>query len=290
MKILVTGASGFIASALIPALEADAHEVIPLHRPSPPAEDPSSYLSSPFPPPDAVIHLAGENIAQRWTPEAKARIRQSRVQGTTLLCQALARLPRPPQALLCASATGFYGNRGAELIDESSTAGTGFLADLARDWEAASTPAAAAGIRVVSLRFGVVMSPKGGALAKMLPAFRFGLGGKLGHGRQFWSWITLEDLVAAIRHILRTESLRGPVNLVSPQPVTNATFTQALARALHRPAFCRVPAFWLKFLFGEMAQDALLASCRVTPTRLRQTGFTFQWPTLEPALRHYFGG
>lgn len=296
MNILITGASGFIASALIPELKKDGHEIIPLRRSGSGASGPGQAAWLPEQGTidlhhagnlDAVIHLAGENIAQRWTPEAKNRIYRSRVHSTGVLCQTLATLAHPPRVLLCASAIGYYGDRGADLVDESSPPGRGFLAELVRNWEAAATPAATAGMRVVSLRLGVVISSQGGALAKMLPAFRLGLGGKLGNGRQYWSWIALEDLVAVVRHSLRTEALRGPVNVVSPRPATNAEFTQALGHVLHRPTFCTVPAVVLKLLFGEMGREALLSSCRVAPNRLLQTGFQFQWPDLAPALKHY---
>jgi hypothetical protein len=207
----------------------------------------------------------------------------SRVESTRTLCGILASLPQPPAAVLVASATGIYGDRGEEVLDESSTAGTGFLADLCRAWEAATDPAELAGARVVSLRFGVVLA-RGGALAKMLPAFRLGLGGRLGSGRQWMSWISLDDAVSAVQFLLASE-LSGPFNLTSPEPVRNADFTRALARSLHRPALLAVPAFALRTVFGEMGNEALLGSARVHPTRLSRSGFSFAHPQLDAALR-----
>ena len=235
---------------------------------------------------DAVVHLAGANIAQRWTPEVKRRIRDSRVEGTQLLSGALAKLPTPPKVLVCASATGFYGNRGEEWLDERSAPGHGFLADTCQEWEAAADAARATGIRVVHLRLGIVLTPNGGALAKMLPAFRLGIGGRLGDGRAYWSWIVLDDLIEAILHALVTESLKGPVNAVSPNPITNSVLTETLGHVLRRPAILPVPRFALELLFGEMAREAMLASFRVKPSRLLETGFQFRFPELEPALRH----
>jgi len=295
MRVLITGASGLIGSALAPSLTSEGHQVFKLKRassqtdPLQPWWDPENGRialdkARPF---DAVIHLAGESIAQRWTAAAKTRIRNSRVNGTTLLTQALAQLPQRPQALIAASATGYYGNRGDELLDEQSAPGAGFLAELCRDWEAATRPAANSGIRVVNLRLGVVLSAKGGALRKMLPAFRLGLGGKLGNGRQYWSWIAIDDLLSIIRYVLSNERFSGPINAVSPHPVTNAEFTRALGSALRRPAFFNAPAFAVKLLFGEMGETALLASFRVRPARLEQSGFVFRFSRLEDALEHF---
>jgi uncharacterized protein (TIGR01777 family) len=233
---------------------------------------------------DAAIHLSGASVAaHRWTPAYKREIWTSRVESTHALTTALARLAHPPQTLLVASATGFYGDRGDELLDESSSPGTGFLADLCREWELAAQPAAAAGIRVIHLRFGVVLGA-GGALAKMLPLFRLGLGGKLGSGRQWMSWISLADAVSAILFALDTPALTGPLNLTAPNPVTNAEFTSALSRTLHRPAILPAPAFALRLALGQMADEALLASARVIPTRLTTAGFRFAHPTVEEAL------
>ena len=295
MNIMVTGASGFIGSALAPHLARAGHHVIPLRRgelrrapqSSHPHWDPESGQIdlTPAGPIHAAIHLAGENIAQRWTVKAKRRIRDSRVRGTQIISTALAKLPQKPGVLLCASATGFYGDRGDDLLTESSPPGTGFLADICQQWEAAAKPAIEAGIRVVNMRFGVVLARDGGALKKMLPLFRFCLGGRVGSGCQYWSWITRDDSVRAIEHALTTDSLSGPINVVSPTPPRNTEFTRALARALHRPAIFAVPAPALRLLLGEMADEALLASVRVIPERLLQSGFKFEDADLEPALR-----
>ena len=236
---------------------------------------------------DAVVHLAGENIAAgRWTPARKAEIRQSRVEGTRILCESLARLAHPPKLLVSASAVGFYGDRGAQMLTEESGAGSGFLPDVCREWEAATEPASQADIRVVNLRFGMVLSPAGGALRKMLPPFKLGLGGRIGSGDQFMSWIAIDDAVGAIHHTLSAESLRGPVNAVAPTPVTNTEFTCTLARVLRRPALIPVPRFAARLAFGEMADALLLASARVVPVRLRESGYHFRFPELEGALRY----
>jgi uncharacterized protein (TIGR01777 family) len=236
---------------------------------------------------DAVVHLAGENIAAgRWTSARKAEIRQSRVEGTRRLCEALARLAQPPRVFVSASAIGFYGDRGAQTLTEESGAGSGFLPDVCREWEAATEPASQAGIRVVNLRFGMVLSPAGGALQKMLPPFKLGLGGRIGSGAQFMSWIAIDDAVGAIHQALSAESLRGPVNAVAPTPVTNAEFARTLARILRRPAFMPVPQFAARLAFGEMADALLLASARVMPVRLQESGYHFRFPELEGALRH----
>jgi uncharacterized protein (TIGR01777 family) len=289
MNVLLTGASGLIGSAVAPALESSGHRVVKLRR----GEGPGATWNpaegkidlAPALPLDAVIHLAGENIGARWTAERKRRIRESRVAGTRLLAETLASLASRPNVLVCASATGFYGDRGEEWLDESSTPGRGYLAEVCHDWEAASAPAEAAGIRVVRLRFGIVLARQGGALAKMLPAFRLGLGGRLGDGRQYWSWIALQDAVATLLQALTFESLYGPVNAVSPQPVTNREFTATLGRTLRRPTFFAMPRFAVNLLFGEMGREAMLASCRARPAKLLSGGFQFQFPELETALR-----
>ena len=289
----MTGASGLVGSALVSMLDARGHQVVKLMRG--PASSASAATWNPEARQidlgragniDAVVHLAGANIAQRWTPEVKRRIRDSRVEGTQLLSGALAKLPTPPKVLVCASATGFYGNRGEEWLDERSAPGHGFLADACQEWEAAADAARATGIRVVHLRLGIVLTPNGGALAKMLPAFRLGIGGRLGDGRAYWSWIVLDDLIEVILHALVTESLKGPVNAVSPNPITNSVLTETLGHVLRRPAILPVPRFALELLFGEMAREAMLASFRVKPSRLLETGFQFRFPELEPALRH----
>ena len=238
---------------------------------------------------DAGVHLAGESIAERWTAEKKTKIRDSRVKGTRLLCESLARLSQPPKAVVCASAIGYYGDRGEEVLREESAAGSGFLAEVCRGWEAAADPARQRGIRVVHLRIGVVLSPAGGALAQMLFPFRMGLGGKLGSGKQYLSWIAIDDLIRVISHALTTDTLQGPVNAVAPNPVTNLDFTRTLGRVLARPTLFPMPAFAARLAFGEMADELLLASARVEPIRLSATGYQFRHPVLEGALRHLLG-
>jgi hypothetical protein len=239
---------------------------------------------------DAVVHLAGENIASgRWTPERKARIRDSRVKGTRTLCETLARLTQPPKVLLSASAIGYYGDRGAEPLWEQSIAGEGFLADVCRAWEDATQPAVEKGIRVALLRLGIVLSPSGGALARMLLPFKLGIGGIIGNGKQYMSWITLDDVVGAIHHTLMNDTLRGSVNVVAPYPVTNREFTKTLGRVLGRPTIFPMPAFAARLAFGEMADALLLASARVEPKRLLATNYTFRHAELEEALRHIVG-
>jgi uncharacterized protein len=291
MNTLVTGASGFIGGVLASRLTKNGHRVVTLRRAS--ADNASGPTWNPAVgqihleaagPLDAVVHLAGENIAQRWTPAAKARIRASRVDATRLLCEALVTLPQSPRVLVCASATGFYGDRGDEVLDEQSKPGTGFLPEVCRAWEAAADPARLRGIRVVHLRLGIVLARHGGALAKMLPVFRLGLGGRLGDGRQYWSWITLEDLLRLAEWTLHNDSVSGAVNALSPGAVTNADFTRALARAMRRPAFLPVPAVAVKLVFGEMGREALLGSARVRPTRLIESRFEFRFPQLDSAF------
>jgi len=292
MRILISGASGLIGSALARRLAA-SNEVVRLvrHRTAGDAEiawnpDAGTIDAGALEGLDAVVHLAGENVgAGRWTAAKKARIRASRVEGTSLLARTLAGLTRPPRAMVSASAIGFYGDRGGEELDETSGAGRGFLAEVCRAWEAAAAPASEAGIRVVLARFGVVLARQGGALARMLPLFRLGLGGRLGSGRQFMSWIALEDAVGALAFVLENESLEGPVNVTSPQPVTNRQFTASLARVLRRPALLHAPAFALRAALGEMAEEMLLASARVFPRRLLASGYRFAQPDLETALR-----
>ncbi len=277
--------------ALLPFLAARGHSVIPLHRAGhTPTSQPTWNWETesldlrgagPF---DAVIHLAGETIAQRWTAERKARIYHSRVNGTRFLAAKIATRPQLPRVMLSASAIGIYGDRGAELLDEQSEAGTGFLAGVCREWESATRPAAEAGIRVAHLRFGIVLAPQGGALGKMLPAFRMGLGGRIGDGTQFWSWITLDDVLQAIEFLLN-EPVSGPVNLVAPNPVPNREFTEALGKALRRPTVFSIPRTAINLLFGEMGRESMLASTRVRPGRLDKAGFAFRHPELEPALK-----
>jgi uncharacterized protein len=291
--VSVTGSSGMLGSALVTSLIADGHSVIRLIRREPrPGEralrwDPTSGAVDPAAGPalaDAVVHLAGANVASRWTDARKRLIRDSRVVTTRRLVETFSRLPRPPSVFVSASAIGYYGHRGDEILTEESGPGTGFLAELAREWEAASAPAIVRGVRVVNLRIGIVLSPARGALAKMLLPFRLGLGGAYGDGGQWMSWIALEDVIGAFRHVLATETLRGPVNAVAPTAVTNAEFTRTLARVLRRPTLLPMPASALRLILGEMA-ELLLSSQRVTPARLQRSGYTFRHPTLEGALR-----
>jgi len=233
---------------------------------------------------DAVIHLSGESVAGRWTAEKKRRIRESRVVGTNNLSRALAKAERPPRTFICASAIGFYGDRGDEVLTEESPPGTGFLPEVCREWEAATDPTGRVGTRTVNLRFGIVLSPYGGALKEMLPPFRLGLGGRIGSGRQWYSWIHIGDAVSAVMHILQEESFRGPINMTAPTPVTNAEFTKTLGSTLQRPAVFAVPKFAAKLAFGEFAEEGLLASARVIPRKLRDSGFEFRYPELSAAL------
>lgn len=292
MKILVSGSTGLIGSELVSSLSHQGDQVARLVRRTPASGEiqwdmaAGTIEANKLEGFDAVVHLAGDPIAAgRWTPEKKARIRDSRVVGTRLLAESLARLIKPPKVFACASAIGYYGDRGNELLREESPPGRGFLAATCQEWEAASEPAAQRGIRVVHLRFGIVMSPKGGALSMMLLPFRMGLGGKLGSGRQTMSWVSIEDAVGAIHHALTTEILRGPVNGVAPNPVTNLEFTRILGKVLRRPTIFPVPGFAARLAFGEMADEALLASARVDPARLKETGYRFRHPDLETALR-----
>ena len=298
MNVAVTGAGGLIGSALISSLEAGGHRVIPLVRRAPrPDEDALRWdpASGAITPPgsavgDAIVHLAGESImGVRWTSAKKRRIRESRTTATRLLVQTLTRLAKPPAVFVCASGIGYYGSRGDEMLTEESRPGTGFLAELGRDWEAATATAITQGIRVVNLRLGVVLSERGGALAKMLTPFRLGMGGVIGNGAQWMSWIALDDVVGAIRHALATDALRGPVNAVAPAPVTNAEFIRTLGRVLERPTLVPLPAFAARLALGEMADELLLTSQRVVPARLQASGYRFRYPTLEGALRGVLG-
>ena len=303
MRILVSGSSGMIGSALVPVLSAAGHQVSRLIRPTTPSvaatRDAGSVAWDPeagsidagcLEGLEAVVHLAGENIAGgRWTAARKAKIRESRVKSTQLLSAAVARLARRPRVLVAASATGYYGDRGDEILREESAPGTGFLADLSRDWEAAASPAREAGIRVVNLRIGLVLSRSGGALPRMLVPFKLGVGGVIGSGRQYWSWIAIDDLVGAITHVLTAESLQGPVNVVAPRAPTNREFTKAVGRALSRPTVFPMPAFAARLALGEMASELLLAGQRVEPARLIASGYKFRYPELEEALKHALG-
>jgi hypothetical protein len=293
MKIVVSGSTGLIGTALSDALRSRHDEVVPLvRRRLTPGEralawDPEhgTIDRAGLEGMDAVIHLAGENVFGRWSPAKKQRIRDSRVQGTRVLCDALAGLNRPPARLLAASAIGYYGDRGEEPVTEESAPGEDFLAHVARDWEAASAAASRAGIRVANMRTGVVLTTRGGALAKMLPAFRLGLGGPIGSGNQYVSWIALDDIIHAMVQLLDNQTLVGPVNLTAPSPVTNREFAKTLGRVLGRPAAITVPAFALRLVFGSEGAAMLQSGQRVLPARLRASGFEFSYTEIEPALR-----
>jgi len=295
MKVLVSGSTGLIGSALLPGLSKVNHAVARLVRPGKtPAPgdviwDPAAgYIDlASLEGVEAVVHLAGENIAAgRWTPKQKEHIRYSRVKSTQLLAESLAALARSPHVLIAASAIGFYGDRGDEVLTEESPAGSGFLPQVCQEWEAATAPAAEKGIRVVNLRFGMVLAADGGALKMMLPAFRLGVGGPPGSGRQWVSWITRDDVLGIIQHAIADERLRGPVNAVAPESLTHRDFSRALGRVLHRPAIMPVPAFVLRLMLGEMADGLLLASDRVSPEKLKALDYSFLYPGLDPALQH----
>jgi uncharacterized protein (TIGR01777 family) len=292
MQVLVTGATGFIGSHLVAFLAQRGHAVQRVtRRPSRPGDvawDPArgEIDAASLWPPDAVFHLAGENIADgRWTEAKKQRIRDSRVQGTQFLSATLAGLPHPPQVLVSASAVGYYGHRGAEMLTEESGGGKGFLAAVCRQWEAATHAAVHAGIRTVCLRHGLVLSADGGVLHTLLPRFKLGLGGPVGSGRQYGSWISLPDLLYVILHCVGTETLSGPVNAVAPTPVTMEEFATTLGQVLDRPTLVSVPEFAVRLALGEMAHELVFASARVVPARLHASGYVFTHATLEVALR-----
>lgn len=298
MRIAVTGASGLIGESLVPLLVSKGAEVTRMVRGAAGGDEPTAWWDpdggvrdvARLDGVDALVHLAGESIAaRRWDEAQKQRIRESRTKGTRALVNSLIRMTAPPKTFVCASAIGYYGDRGDELVNEGSPPGSGFLADVCRDWEAAAELATRQGIRVVNLRFGVILSPRGGALAKMLTPFRLGAGGRIGDGRQYMSWVALDDVVTAIHHAITNSGLRGPVNVVAPNAVTNADFTRLLARVLRRPALFPIPAFAVRALFGEMGDALLLSSARVEPARLRESGFRFAYPELDDALRHLLG-
>jgi uncharacterized protein (TIGR01777 family) len=294
MKILISGASGLVGTALIKSLEPEGHEIFRLvrHAPNSQAEvewspDRYSIALARIEGFDAVVNLAGDSIAEgRWTEEKKRRIRESRVKGTKLLGDALANLTKRPKTFICASAIGYYGNRGDEILTETSAPGDDFLAEVCVEWEKSTALATEKGIRVVNARFGVILDAQGGALAKMLPPFRLGLGGRVGSGKQWMSWIALDDVVGALKFALVNDSLRGPVNFVAPNPVTNAEFTKTLGKVLSRPTLFPIPAFGVRLMFGEMADALLLSSQRVEPARLQEAGYQFQFSRLNEALGH----
>jgi uncharacterized protein (TIGR01777 family) len=291
-RILVSGVSGPIGAALLPTLKTRGYEITRLVRGAATGEEQISWNpGKPIAPEavsgfDAVVHLAGESIVGRWTDEKKRKIRDSRVVGTCSLAQALAQAKEKPQVFVCSSAIGYYGDRGNEGLNEESAPGSGFLPDVCREWEAATSAAIDAGIRTVQMRTGIVLSPKGGALGKMLTPFKMGVGGEIGDGQQWMSWIDVQDMVGAIHHILKSDLLQGPVNMVAPKPVTNAEFTQTLASVLSRPAIFPVPAFVVKLAFGEMGETVLLGSQRVEPTQLVMSGYPFRFSSLRASLEN----
>jgi uncharacterized protein (TIGR01777 family) len=289
MRVAVSGGSGFIGSAVVQRLQAGGHQVSRLVRGTPkPGEIhwiPAGALdAAPLEGFDAVVHLAAENISGRWTATKKARILNSRVQGTLTIAAMLARLQRKPKVLVSASAIGFYGSRGDETLDESSPPGADFLAEVARQWESATEAASRAGIRVALLRFGVVLGESGGALKQMLRPFKMGVGGRIGSGQQWMSWVALEDAAGAVEHAILNDSVRGPVNVVAPQPARNSEFTKTLGEVLHRPTMFPMPEFAVKIAFGEMGESLLLGSQRVMPKKLVQAGYQFKFPELKAAL------
>jgi hypothetical protein len=295
VKVALTGASGLVGRALVPFLTAGGHAVTRMVRARPNEGeigwDPGApVLAGRFDGLEAVVHLAGENIAEgRWSAARKARIRASRADATRHLAAALASVEPPPRVFVSASAIGFYGDRGDELLDETSPAGRGYLPDVCREWEAATEPLRRAGVRVAHLRFGIVLTPAGGALARMLTPFRLGAGGPIGSGRQWWSWVALDDVLGAIHHALVDARLDGEVNVVAPGCVTNAEFARTLGNVLRRPALAPLPAFAARLAMGEMADALLLASARVVPAKLEASGYRFRHAALEGALRHLLG-
>lgn len=292
MKILISGASGFIGSTLVQKLKSEKQDVYKLVRKKTPLSENEIYWdplsgtldANSIDAFEAVIHLAGENIIGRWTDDKKRKMRESRILGTQLLSKTLSSLKNPPKTFLCASAIGFYGNRGEENLTEESLPGNGFLADLCQEWEKASDSATQNGIRVIHYRIGVVLSAQGGALQKMILPFKMGFGGKIGNGKQWMSWIALDDLLEGIFFILKNPSISGAVNAVSPHPIRNLEFTQTLGKILHRPTFIPLPAFAAKLAFGEMAEEVLLASAKVIPEKLLKAGFQFKHPNLSETL------
>jgi uncharacterized protein (TIGR01777 family) len=295
MEVLMSGATGFIGSALIPELEARGHTLRRLTR-TPRSEGDIGWdieagtVEEDLSGTDAVVHLAGESIAEgRWTEEKKRRILESRRKGTRLLAEKVAELSEPPSVMVSVSATGYYGDRGNELLTEESESGDLFLSEVCREWEAAADPAREAGVRVVHPRFGIVLSTEGGALGTTLPIFKLGGGGKVGSGGQYWSWVSFDDVIGAVLHLMEDDDLSGPVNVVAPDPPTNAEYTRVLGHVLNRPTFFTVPAPAARVMLGEIADELLLPSARVEPARLKETGYEFRHPELEGALRHLLG-
>jgi uncharacterized protein (TIGR01777 family) len=293
MNVAIAGASGLVGSALIPVLKSMGAQITRMVRSRPktgelewhPNQDELSPASlAGF---DTIINLAGENIAGgRWTDDQKRKIRESRINGTHLLSEAIAKLSPKPRVFICASATGIYGDRDDEVLDEQSESGGGFLAGVCREWEEATKPAIEAGIRVVNLRLGPILAREGGMLAKLLTPFKMGMGGKVGSGRQYISWIAIDDVIQAIKLAIEDASIQGALNIVSPNPVTNEEFTKTLGHVLNRPTALAIPPFAARLAFGEMADEMLLASQKVIPKKLANAGFVFKYPELEPTLKH----
>jgi uncharacterized protein (TIGR01777 family) len=293
--VAITGSTGLLGTGLAAFLSGRGHTIRPVVRSQPKAGEiewsvaDETIDAHALVGVDTVVHLAGESLFGLWTEAKKRRILESRVQGTGLIARTIAGLDDGPKTLICASAVGYYGDRGDELLDESSSPGDDFLAEVVKQWEAAADPAREAGVRVVHMRAGVFLTTRGGALPKMLPAFRMGVGGKLGKGDQYFAWVAFDDVVRAFHHAMITEQLHGPVNVVAPDRVTNEQFTETLGEVLHRPTFMTVPAFALKAIFGEMGESTLLSGQCVASRRLLDSGFTFEFGLLEPALRHVLG-
>ena len=295
MEVLISGATGLIGSALVPELEAKGHTVRRLTRHPRQEGDirwdiDAGTVDGDLSGIDTVVHLAGESIAEgRWTEEKKRRILESRRKGTRLLAEKVAGLDEPPSVMVSVSATGYYGDRGNELLTEESESGDLFLSEVCREWEAAADPAREAGVRVVHPRFGIVLSTEGGALGATLPIFKLGGGGKIGSGGQYWSWVSFDDVIGVILHVMHSGDLSGPVNVVTPDSLTNAEYTGVLGKVLNRPTLFTVPAPAARIILGEITDELLLASARVEPVRLQETGYSFRHPELEGALRHLLG-